>query len=53
MYEVIGGEGVCFKTAARRDMGQALGTISLTAEGGALTVESLQAFAMNSAWKRK
>lgn len=53
MYELIGGDGACYKTAARRDMGKPLGTISLTAEGGALTVESLQAYEMNSAWKRK
>jgi len=53
MYELIGGDGACFKTVARRDMGKPLGTISLTAEGGALTVESLQAYEMNSAWKKK
>jgi len=53
MYEVVGGGGACFKTAARRDMGKPLGTISLTAESGALTVESLQAYEMNSAWKKK
>ena len=53
MYEVVGGGGACFKTAARRDMGQPLGAISLTAEGGALTVESLQAYEINSAWKQK
>lgn len=52
MYEVVGGGGACFKTAARRDMGQPLGTISLTAEGGALGVESLQAYELNSAWKK-
>jgi fructan beta-fructosidase len=53
MYEVVGGGGVCFKTAVRRDMGKPLDTISLAAEGGALTVESLQAYEMNSAWKKK
>ncbi len=52
MYELIGGDGACHKTAARRDMGKPLGTISLTAEGGALTVESLMTYEMNSAWKR-
>ena len=40
MYEVIGGGGVCFKTSGRRDAGKPLGTISLTAEGGALTAPS-------------
>ena len=53
MYEVVGGGGACFKTSARRAMGKPLGTISLTAEGGSLTVESLQTYEMNSAWKKK
>jgi fructan beta-fructosidase len=52
MYEVVGGEGACFKTAARKDQGKPLGTITLTAEGGSLTVESLKAYEMNSAWKK-
>jgi fructan beta-fructosidase len=53
MYEVVGGAGACFKTGARRDQGKPLGTISLTAQGGSLTVESFTAHAMNSAWKKK
>jgi len=53
MFEVIGGGGACFKTAARKDMGAPLGSISLTAEGGSLTVESFNAYEMNSAWKKK
>jgi len=53
MYEVTGGGGACYKTSARRDMGKPLGTISLTAEGGSLTVESFKAYEMNSAWKKK
>ena len=53
MYELIGGGGACFKTSGRRDQGKPLGAISLTAEGGTLTVESLEAFEMESAWKRK
>jgi fructan beta-fructosidase len=52
MFELIGGGGACYKTSARRDMGQPLGTISLTAEGGTLTVESLQAYEMASIWKK-
>jgi fructan beta-fructosidase len=52
MYEVVGGGGACFKTAARKDQGKPLGTITLAAEGGALSVESLQAHEMNSAWKK-
>jgi len=53
MYEVIGGGGACYKTSGRRDMGKPLGTISLTAEGGSLAVESLKAYEMTSAWKTK
>ena len=51
MYEVIGNGGACFKTSGRRDMGKPLETISLSAEGGSLTVQSLQAYEMTSAWK--
>ena len=53
MYEIVGGRGACFKTAPRRDMGKPLGTISLTAEGGSLSVESLTVHEMQSAWKKK
>jgi len=52
MFEVIGGGGACYKTSSRRDMGEPIGTISLTAEGGSLTVESLKAYEMTSAWKK-
>ena len=52
MYELIGGGGACYKTSARSDMGQALGTISVTAEGGTLTVESLQIYEMSSIWDK-
>ena len=52
MYELIGGGGACYKTSGRRDMGQPIGKTSLTAEGGSLTVESLQANEMTSAWKK-
>ena len=53
MYEIIGGGGACFKTTGRRDMGKPVGTISLTAEGGSLTVESLKAYEMTSAWTKE
>jgi fructan beta-fructosidase len=51
MYEVIGGGGACFKTSARRDMGKPIGTVSLTADGGTLTVSSFRVYEMKSAWK--
>jgi len=53
MYELIGGGGACYKTSGRRDMGQPIGRISLTGEGGSLTVESLNAYEMTSTWKKK
>ncbi len=53
MYELIGGGGACFKTSGRGgDMGKPIGTISLAAEGGSLTVESLKVYEMKSAWKK-
>jgi fructan beta-fructosidase len=52
MFEVVGGGGACFKTNARRDMGKPLGNISLSAQGGDLTVESLVAHELNPAWKK-
>ena len=53
MYELVGGGGACYKTSGRKDMGKHLGTISLTAEDGSLTVESLKVFEMTSAWKKE
>jgi len=52
MYELIGGGGACFKTSGRRDPGKPLGKISLSAEGGSLTVESIEVHEMTSAWKK-
>ena len=53
MYELIGDGGACYKTSGRRDQGKPIGTISLSAEGGSLTVESLEAYRMRSAWQAK
>ncbi|MBT3201266.1 MAG: glycoside hydrolase family 32 protein [Phycisphaerales bacterium] len=53
IVELIGGGGACFKTMPRRDMGKPLGKISLTADGGAMTVESFVAYEMKSTWKKK
>jgi hypothetical protein len=52
MYELIGGGGACYKTCGRGDKGKAIGTISLTAEGGSLTIGSLNAYGMMSAWRK-
>jgi hypothetical protein len=52
MFEVVGGGGACFKTSARRDMGKPLGKLSLTPQGGTLTVESVVVHEMDPAWKK-
>jgi len=52
IYEAVGGDGECFKTSGRGDMGKPLGTISLSAQGGSLAVESFTVHPMNSAWKK-
>jgi len=52
MYEIVGGDGACYKTSARNDQGEALGRISLSAEGGAVTVKSLTAYPMRSIWRK-
>jgi fructan beta-fructosidase len=51
MYEVVGGGGQCYKTAARRDPGEPLKNIRISAYGGTVTVESLEVYKMKSAWK--
>lgn len=52
MYELIGGGGACYKTSDRRDMGQFVDRISLTAEGGSLTIDSFKAHEMTPVWKK-
>ena len=52
MVELIGGGGAFYKTSARADMGQPIGTISLSAEGGSLTLESLVVHEMTSIWDK-
>jgi fructan beta-fructosidase len=53
MCEVVGGDGACFKTSGRGDMGRPLGAISISAQGGSLTIESFKTYEMDSAWKHK
>ena len=53
MYEVVGGEGECYKTSGRNNQGKPLGKISLSAQGGDLTIESFEIHEMNSAWRTK
>ncbi len=51
MYEVCGGDGLVYKTTARRDAGKPIGTIELSAEGGQARVESLKVYPMQSIWR--
>ncbi|MDP7286352.1 MAG: glycoside hydrolase family 32 protein [Phycisphaerae bacterium] len=53
IVEVIAAGGAGFKTSGRRDPGKPLGTISLTAEGGEMTVVSFKAHEMKSTWKKQ
>lgn len=50
MYEVVGNDGQSYLTAPRQ--AAPLGAISVKAEGGSVTVESLEVFKMSSIWKK-
>ena len=52
MFEVVGGGGACYKTSARRDMGQPIGRISLSAVEGDVKIESMKIYSMRSIWKK-
>lgn len=51
IVEIVGGGGACYKTTGRPDAGRPLNKLSLTAEGGELTVESLTVHELQSIWK--
>ncbi|MEI6534319.1 MAG: glycoside hydrolase family 32 protein [Verrucomicrobiaceae bacterium] len=50
MFEVIVNDGQSYRTAARQPA--PVGSVSINAEGGSVTVESLEVFKMNSIWKK-
>jgi hypothetical protein len=52
MYELIGGDGACYKTSGRRDMGQPLNELTITAEGGAMQIDQLRVYRMKPIWKQ-
>jgi fructan beta-fructosidase len=52
MYEICGGHGTVYTTAARSDPGKSLGVIGLSADGGDAAVRSLTLFALQSIWKK-
>ena len=52
MYEIVGGNGNCYKTSPRFDLGSPIGTVSLTAEGGDAVVRSFVIYEMRSIWRK-
>jgi fructan beta-fructosidase len=52
MYEICGGAGDVYKTAARKDGGQEIDSVQLVAEGGSAKVEMLKVYPMRSIWKK-
>jgi fructan beta-fructosidase len=50
MFEVVANDGQSYRTAPRQPA--PLGTISVEAEGGSATVESLEVYRMKSIWKK-
>ena len=54
LYEVFGTDGRCHKVAPRGESaGKPVGNISVTAEGGTATVESLTIHTMQSIWNKQ
>ncbi|MCA9055642.1 MAG: hypothetical protein KDA75_17495, partial [Planctomycetaceae bacterium] len=50
MYEISGGGGTVYKTAARADGGDNIESFELSTTGGTATLESLDVFDMRSIW---
>lgn len=52
MYEICGGDGLCYATRARRQGGRPLGAFELCAYGGDARLVALEVFPMASIWRR-
>ena len=52
MHELVGGNGACYKTSGGGSDGKPIGAVSVTAEGGTATIESLGIYELKSAWKK-
>ena len=52
MNELIGGNGACYRTSGGGSEGKPIGTVTVTAEGGTMTIESLGIYELQSAWKK-
>lgn len=53
LYEVVGGNGAVYKTAARKDGGKPIGAVEVSAAGGTATVKSLTVYPMRSIWTKR
>ncbi len=53
MYEVVGGNGAVYQTAARKDGGKPIEKVEFTAVGGTATVKSVTVYPMKSIWAKK
>jgi fructan beta-fructosidase len=51
LYEVIGGDGAVYKTAARKDGGKEVKAVEFAAVGGTATIKGVTAYPMTSIWK--
>jgi fructan beta-fructosidase len=53
LYEVAGGNGAVYKTAARKDGGKPFEAVIVSAVGGTATVKALTVYPMKSIWSGK
>jgi len=52
MHEIIGAGGASYLTAGGGSGGKPIGTVTVAAEGGTATIESLGIYEMKSGWKK-
>ncbi len=52
LYEVIGGNGAVYKTAARKDGGRPIESVRIAAIGGTATVKAATVYPMKSIWSK-
>ncbi len=53
MHEIIGGSGASYLTGNGGSAGKPIGSVTVTAEGGAATIEMLGIYELESGWKKK
>lgn len=52
IHEIVGGDGAGFKTCGGGSEGKPIGTVTVTAEGGTATIESLGIYELESSWNK-